>query len=244
MKADIMVNYLDNTIQEPVESKYFDIDYTYGNQDGWRVAFGITAYDKNSDQRPFTDKFGTLKAYTKIWGEKDENGEFKPTYFKEHKTRQCEKDDINLDGDVNQDGYLFWKPVEEALADLKRFYPVLQCIEEENTIMGDYNSAAARMLVIKFEICVDAPGAPKYCHDKADILSWLNRKFVLTLENTKTFNKDTIEDDKVGKESRLIYNVISPQIRIDYQNYIDLTELNLSDKVMSIGTDKETHDLF
>jgi hypothetical protein len=45
------------------------------------VAFGLVRYDSSSDGAPFTKSYGTLEASIKIWGEKDENGKNKPTYF-------------------------------------------------------------------------------------------------------------------------------------------------------------------
>ena len=49
MKASIMMNYDDNTIQEPSTKNYFPIDYEYTAKDGWRVAFALTAYDSSGD---------------------------------------------------------------------------------------------------------------------------------------------------------------------------------------------------
>jgi len=60
--------------------------------------------------------------------------------------------------------------------------------------MGDYNSAAAKMLVITFSKCNKDEGGLKKptcnpgqttncCQKEEEINSWLNRKFILTLEN-------------------------------------------------------------
>lgn len=103
MKAVIMIDYLDNKIQEPTKNNYFGPDYIYDGRDGWRVAFGITAYDSSSDQAPFDDSFGSLGAFEKIWGEADEDGNIKDTYFKKLETEPCTESDINIDGDENQD---------------------------------------------------------------------------------------------------------------------------------------------
>ena len=40
-----MLNFRDNTIQEPTQEDYFAADYVYDARAGWRVAFGLTAYD-------------------------------------------------------------------------------------------------------------------------------------------------------------------------------------------------------
>lgn len=61
--------------------------------------------------------------------------------------------------------------------------------------------------MIRFEICRDRPGV---CRDEADIMAWLNRKFLIVLENYQEFQKETVEEVKVKKSSRLIWNVVSP----------------------------------
>ena len=81
MKIIIMIEYQDNKIQEPTKNDYFSPDFIYDGRDGWRVAFGITAFDNSSDEAPFDETYGTLGAYQKIWGEDDENGNVKDTYF-------------------------------------------------------------------------------------------------------------------------------------------------------------------
>ena len=69
-------------------------------------------------------------------------------------TRHCEKKDINLDGDKNEDGYLFFQPSEEFTADANRFYQKLNCLTNDDAkLQGDYNSAAASQLVLRFEVC-------------------------------------------------------------------------------------------
>ena len=69
MRGEIMLNYGDNTIQEPVTENYFDKDYIYDTRDGFRVAFYLTAYDSTSDQAPLDDSYGQVNAYLKTWGE-------------------------------------------------------------------------------------------------------------------------------------------------------------------------------
>lgn len=196
MKADIMLNYEDNTIQEPSTKNYFDFDYVYKSQDGWRTAFGVTRYDSSSDARELDETFGNIGAYLKIWGEKDESGNIKPTYFKRLETRKCTADDINFEGKGEDEDFLFFQPSEESEADANRFYNVLNClVNDDAELQGDYNSARATQLVIRFEICVDAPNTPileRKCKDKDDIMNWMNRKFLLTLENQVTFQKEEI----------------------------------------------------
>ena len=72
MKFEIMLNYKENRIEEPTTRNYFGRDFTYNARDGWRVAFGLSAWDNSSDAAPFDESYGTIGAYQKIWGEKDD----------------------------------------------------------------------------------------------------------------------------------------------------------------------------
>lgn len=87
IKAETMLVFGDNIIQEPIWPHYFAEDFIYDSRDGWRVAFGLTAYDSSSDPAPFDATYGHLKAYQKIWGEVDESGNIKSTYFKKLEKR-------------------------------------------------------------------------------------------------------------------------------------------------------------
>ena len=153
VKGQIMINFMDNTIQEPTSRNYFEHDFTYDSRDGFRLAFALTAYDSSSDAREFDESFGTVGAYQKIWGEVDALGNNVPTYFKKLALEPCRTSDINLEGDVNEDKYRFYSPSKEFEADTKRFYHKLMCIKDEPELMGNYNSAAAKQIVIRFEIC-------------------------------------------------------------------------------------------
>ena len=66
----------------------------------------------------------------------------------------------------------------------------------------------------------------------------------MNLENKIEFAKDIVSTEKLTKSSRLNWNVISPQLRLEIYNYIQITELNLSDRIASVGTDEETLRLF
>jgi len=58
-----MLGYKDNTIQEPTSYNYFASDFTYDSRDGFRVAYGLTAYDSSSDSTPFDATFGEVGAF-------------------------------------------------------------------------------------------------------------------------------------------------------------------------------------
>ena len=109
-KTQTMLNFEQNQIQEPKQESYFDADYVYNARDGWRVAFGLTAYDSNSDNATLDESYGTVNAYIKTWGEVDSQGEAVPTYFRKLETEPCREEDINFNNDEDQDSYKFFSP--------------------------------------------------------------------------------------------------------------------------------------
>lgn len=74
-----MVLYQDVTIMQPDYNNYFGSEFLFDSSYGWKVAFGLTAYDGGVDKEPLDPRMGTLKAYQKIWGYKDEQSNMKPT---------------------------------------------------------------------------------------------------------------------------------------------------------------------
>ena len=53
-----------------------------------------------------------------------------------------------------------------------------------------------------------------------------------------------MQSEKLAKTSRLQWNVLSPQIRQDMYNYIQMTELDLNDKITSLVADSDMYRLF
>ena len=104
------------------------------------------------------------------------------TYFKKLETEKCSESSVNWNGDEDQDKYLFFKPAEESVNDIKTFFSAYQCLKNDDAqLMGDYNSQIGKQLVLTFSVCRNKPGI---CRPETEIMSWLNRKFIITLENT------------------------------------------------------------
>ena len=53
-----------------------------------------------------------------------------------------------------------------------------------------------------------------------------------------------MENEKITKNSKLVWNVLSPQLRIDQYNYVKLTEIDLSDKIGSVASPNDVYNMF
>ena len=64
----------------------------------------------------------------------------------------------------------------------------------------------------------------------------MRRKFLVTLHNEEIFFKSEVKyEERTKKQSKLTWNVLTPQMRQDYYNYVVITDLYLRDRVLSLG---------
>ena len=247
-RLQTMLDFGDNVIQEPNEERYFDLDFVFDQDFGFSVAFGLTTYDQNDEV--YDDSYGRVVAKQKIWGEKDENGEIKPLYFRDLEIGPCDRS-LFLFGDEDDDESkaIFFQASSDYLSDVKRILPKLQCVNDNKIeVRGDYNSDHGSQFVVQFETCDEEANEPGFCKSREVIEQWMRRKFLVTYYNQMTFQKNEVEKEthnKYEKYGKLVWNVITPQMRLDYYKYIDLTELKLQDEPWSLGFDTvETIDIF
>ena len=59
----------------------------------------------------------------------------------------------------------------------------MRCIDNEYDLYGDYNSEKAQLIQVYFEKCSGSPD----CKNETEILSFLRRKFIFTLQNENIF---------------------------------------------------------
>ena len=72
----------------------------------------------------------------------------------------------------------------------------------------------------------------------------MRRKFILILENQLDFNKEIVQEEKINRSSRLVWNPLSPQLRLDMYYYVHINRLDLKDEFTNLGHAYKTHDLF
>ena len=146
----------------------------------------------------------------------------------------CTAADINLTGDSDQAKYKFYPPAMDSAKDINNHFKSLMCLQDDPVLQGDYNSATGKTLQLSFKRCENDPK----CEDKDTIDEWLVRKFLVILENQHSFNKQTVEEEIVSKSSRVRWFVLSPQLRQELVNHVDIIRLELTDRILSTGIEK------
>ena len=89
-KAKILIKFGDSTIIQSVQDSYFTDEKVHGQDDGFQLAFGITAYDGNPE--PIDDPtYGRIVARYETWGLEGSPG------LSEIPIKQCSYEDLGLD---------------------------------------------------------------------------------------------------------------------------------------------------
>ena len=97
-KAEIMLAYKESNIQQPVIQNFFSPRDFYTSKDGWRVAFGLSAFDEWANTEKFDESYGSIHAYKASWSI-DADGNPSPYEYEELETEPCKTSDINYDHD-------------------------------------------------------------------------------------------------------------------------------------------------
>ena len=77
----------------------------------------------------------------------------------------------------------------------------MKCIDEkqQTDIFGSYNTDKASNLMIVFERCNKKIND---CKEDKDIDDWLKYKYIVSLENEKTFVQDGFNEDSILRHSQ------------------------------------------
>ena len=92
-----------------------------------------------------------------------------------------------------------------------------RCIDDEISIMGNFDSNAAQQFVIQFEKC-DRTVENNTCKTDEEINAYLEDKFIMILHNERRFMAKAVGsiDEVIVKESRLVWIPIDTVIRQSY----------------------------
>ena len=173
LKGSTLVNFDETTLNQHEEQDYFNSSSVFSSNDGFKVAFAITAYDSN---QTITEdpSYGVVQAKYRSWGDEIVSKE-----QAELTTHPCSEQELGLTAQTNEGD--FWKVNERSRRDVENFKPKFKCIDQDIQIQGDYNSDVAQRLEIQFVKCSNKTVGG--CKSDAEIMAWLRRKFIITLTN-------------------------------------------------------------
>ena len=110
---------------------------------GFQIAFAFVDFDGSIQDENFVmEDYGEVKAFYKRWGEEGIQG----THYYDIETRSCSMAELGLDTTFSSSPdsiqqSLFWPINSNEKHDLIAYAPNMQCMDENLTIKGAYNSA-------------------------------------------------------------------------------------------------------
>ena len=172
-------------------------------EDGLFLAAALTPYDSKTE--PIYDsRYGDLVIEQYGWG----NTGSLETERRALDHHQCSEEELGLsphDRDNGSESHVY--PVfESSYKEVYTWRKKFRCMKREDLVIwGDYNSAKAQQISIKFNFCKDRDD----CFSEAEIKEWLKRKFIVLLYNQRRFDPSTFHEATRIEEARIAYIPIS-----------------------------------
>ena len=115
----------------------------------------------------------------------------------------------------------------------------MMCIEEDFEIFGDYNTYAARNLMITFELC---DSKERTCKSDAEIARVLAFSYILVIENEEVYqhHKEPGTGEMIIRSTKSEWYPLSTITRTDHLKKIQLQELNYNYRNVGLGLNSET----
>ena len=163
----------------------------FSGDDGLYVAAALTKYD--SDPEPITDpRYGEMIIEYYGWGYEGEL-ESKKTPIETH---SCSDEELGIADDVEYP--IFKTSATEVSLWKKKFL----CADKKDLIIyGDYNSAKAQTISIRFLFCDSSKN--DYCFSREETIEWLQHKYIILLYRQSRFDPDSFYEDTKIKETRI-----------------------------------------
>ena len=153
--------------------QYFDDSEVFGSKDGFFMAAALTHYDSNPEivESP---EYGELLIEHYGWGNSHLGYEYGSVPLA---NRYCTDEDL---GYVRTDKTTIYPVFADSQGEVNTYRKKFKCIDAEHQrIWGEYDSAMAMQLAVKFHMCK----GHSYCKSEREIRDYLSGKYIVLLYN-------------------------------------------------------------
>ena len=203
-KLLVLFEIKDINIIEIERDMYFDDSERFtAEDDELFIAAGLTNYDSN---RTVTEspEYGELLIEHFGWGNEDIGKSYGTHAIPNH---FCSDEELGFEKGPKTRAFTV---SERSLREVETYQRKFKCVDEEHMrVWGNFNSAKAMQLQIKFHMC----HGEDYCKSRAEILDWLSGKYIVLLYNERRFLNEVVNGESIREELRLTYVPVSSQIR-------------------------------
>ena len=225
-KIDILINKKDTSILAATRDLYFSSQDQFDSSQGLNIAVAFTAFDSETAWS-LDPSYGELSINQYEWGIREDGTTF--TDRSPLQTHNCTLKELNLENDESDASFY---PINEHNVDtLEAYWRKMLCINQQDArIYGDFNSANARQLNVQLKRC-QGPG----CKTEEQITEFFKKKYILLLVNEARFVTDRYGEERVAKESRLVWLRINTFVPLTERYSISQTELALQDRLFNFA---------
>ena len=226
LQFNALVYHQNSNVIVTQELNYFEVnefEITTQHQN-FQVAFALIDYENPDDTDNIVDEgfYGETKAFYKKWGDPEVQG----TYYEELESRLCTRSELQLEGS-NEKFYPYNSAVQQSV---ETYAGKLMCFDEDLVVYGSYSSIQAQNLAIQFVKC---DPQLRTCASEEELAAFLKRKSIITLQNTVLFDPNGYEEDnKMIRESYLIYHPVNSQFRVENINQIQVANVTTEDSIV------------
>ena len=136
MQSVKLLTFDETDVMISARDSFFDADHKYSRNLSY--AFGITAYDSNTESID-DPTYGEIKPYYKSWGLKETAG----VHFEPLLMRNCSQAELHINNQTDIKSQ-FFQPHSNSATDLAFYHKKLKCLDMEAIeVQGNYNSPRA-----------------------------------------------------------------------------------------------------
>ena len=207
-----------------------DYNFNFTANDGLFVAAALSSYDHSILEVEENLQYGELVIEHYGWGYQTAFG---GSISKELNHHFCSDEELGFEFGPNT---IIYPSFQDSVTEIMTFKKKFKCIDkDEYVVWGDYNSAKAQQINIKFKMCENGNGI--ICKSESEIKDFLSGKYVILLYNQIRFATEDFFHAAAVKESRIEYIPISSQVRQIHPYKISMIELELQDYDMIMLND-------
>ena len=203
-KAQTLFERKEVDIITSIARDHFQDNEEFSSADnGFFLAAALTNYDSNTEvlEKP---EYGELLIEHYGWGNADIGYSYGSHPLP---NRFCSREEIGLERTENTKIYPIY---ERSIPEVETYSKKFKCIDSKSQVIwGDYNSAKAMQLAVKFHMC----SGHDYCKSKDEIRDWISGMYIVLLYNQVRFDSEEVWENSKIKESRILYIPVSSQTR-------------------------------
>jgi len=145
--------------------------------------------------------------------------------------------------DSNRSPHGFYSSDESVEEVVKNSSINLQCIIDDYSISGDFNSNSASNLMVVFELC---DSSVRFCKSKEDIDKALTQSYLLMIENSETYKQQNTPTSgkMILRQAHVSWHAISKILPIDFHRNIQVEDVKYNYYNYGLGLYRELETIF